>query len=412
MEAKNTAGHLRQILPGRDLTTRSTIELLKQNIYVPLFKKVWPLWAGALAFAIANIMMTAYARGLGVFPQIAMWGSSLYDAIGIKAQSPFYPIAPIFSDLYSMINIGILLGVLGVVLLSQEFKIRTDSWQGYLQGFIGGILMGIGTVLTPLCNVGGFGTAIMALSLSGFLMGLGLIPGAYLGGHFLLWQARRAANGLDLDKAPDMSPLPEKKASSQPLVGWLVLAILIAGAVLYKFSGKTNFAVLLLFGALFGIIFQRSRLCFAAAFRDMFVTRETGLMRWIVVSLLVGMAGFAILKYKGFVPAAHFVNPAGLHTVIGGFIFGVGMVIAGGCGVGVLWRSAEGYVRHWFAILGGMLAAGSWVLIYGQTVGKGPLYGEKVFLPDTFGWPGALAVAGLTLVAFYVFLTWVEARKR
>lgn len=58
-----------------------------------------------------------------------------------------------------------------------------------------------------------------------------------------------------------------------------------------------------------------------------------------------------------------------------------------------------------------MLAAGSWVHIYGQQVGKGWLYGSKVFLPDVLGWAGALAVVGLALAAFYLFLTWVEVRK-
>ncbi len=65
---------------GTDLVkTGSFARTLKQTIYVPLFQKAWPIWAGALAYAVANIMMTAYARGLGVFPQIAMWGASIYN---------------------------------------------------------------------------------------------------------------------------------------------------------------------------------------------------------------------------------------------------------------------------------------------------------------------------------------------
>lgn len=385
---------------------------LDQTLYLPLIRKAWPIWAGALAYAFANILMTAYARSLGVFPQIAMWGASLYNLFGIKAESPFYPLAPVFSDLNSMINIGIVLGVLGVALMSREFKFRTDSPRGYFQGFVGGVLMGVGTVLTPLCNVGGFGSAIMALSLSGFLMGLGLLPGAYVGSRFLGWQARKAVDRLDLGKAARVqAPAPESR-SIAPALGWVVIALLVTLAALYGASGKPNFAVMLLFGALFGVIFQRSRLCFAAAFRDVFTTRDTALLRWIVISLMVGIAGFSILKFKGFVPAAHFVQPASIFTVAGGFIFGIGMVVAGGCGVGILWRSAEGYVRHWFALLGGMLAAGSWVLVYGQTIGKGWAYGPKVFLPDTLGWTGALIAAGAGLAAFYLFLTWMEVRKK
>ena len=46
--------------------------------YISVWKKAWPLWAGALALAFANIFMFAYARAIGVFPQMAMWGSSIY----------------------------------------------------------------------------------------------------------------------------------------------------------------------------------------------------------------------------------------------------------------------------------------------------------------------------------------------
>ncbi len=394
------------------LPVRSPFNLIRQTLFAPLFERPWPAWAGALAFAGTNVLMAAYARGLGVFPQLAMWGASLYSFLGLKTESPFppYPVTPVFQDVHSMINVGLILGVLGAALLSREFKIRRDSWKGYVQGFLGGGLMGFGTVLTPPCNVGGFGTAIMAMSLSGYLMAVGLLAGAYLGARILIGQAARAVAGLVLEETP-RAEIPEKRPALQPFAGWLVLLALGGIAWLFAARGRPNFAVLLLFGALFGIIFQRSRLCFAAAFRDVFTTRETGLLRWILVSLAVGMAGFAVLKSKGFVAADHFVFPAGLHNVAGGFVFGIGMVLAGGCGAGVLWRSAEGYLRHWFAILGGMLAAGSWVHLYGQKVGQGWLYGPKLFLPNLLGWGGALAAASLTLALFYLFLTWVEAKK-
>lgn len=390
----------------------ATIEQLRQTLYVPLFKRAWPVWTGALAFALANVLMAGYARGLGVFPQMSMWGASIYNFLGIKTEAPFYPVTPVHLDVHSMINFGIIFGVLAAALISQEFKLRTDSWRGYAQGLLGGVLMGFGTVMTPPCNVGGFGTAVMAFSLSGYLMAVGLLGGAYLGGRILVWQAARAVAALDLAGARETALPQASRSSRQPLVGLLALVVLLAVVALYVAANKPPFAVLLLFGALFGIIFQRSRLCFAAAFRDVFVTRETGLLRWILVSLAVGMVGFAILKAKGFVPADHFVFPAGIHNVTGGFIFGLGMVLTGGCGIGILWRSAEGYVRHWFALFGGMLAAGAWVHIYGDQVGKGWLYGSKVFLPDSFGWLGAFVVAGLALSIFYLFLTWVEASKR
>ncbi|RJQ20554.1 MAG: hypothetical protein C4560_04970 [Nitrospiraceae bacterium] len=80
--------------------------------------------------------------------------------------------------------------------------------------------------------------------------------------------------------------------------------------------------------------------------------------------------------------------------------------------VGILWRSAEGYTRHFIAILGTMVAAGLWVPIYGFKVGEGPLYGKALFLPDMFGWGGALMLTLVILIFFYFFVTWLEIRKK
>ena len=78
----------------------------------------------------------------------------------------------------------------------------------------------------------------------------------------------------------------------------------------------------------------------------------------------------------------------------------------------MLWRSAEGYIRHWFAVLGAMLVAGLWVPIYGSQVGTGKLYGSPLFLPDKFGWGGTLIGVLAILIAFYIFVTWIELKKK
>ena len=59
-----------------------------------------------------------------------------------------------------------------------------------------------------------------------------------------------------------------------------------------------------------------------------------------------------------------------------------------------------------------MLAAGSWVLLYGAKVGEGWLYGDPVFLPDVYGWPGALVLGFGILIIFYIILVFVEVKTR
>ncbi|MGI9953048.1 YeeE/YedE thiosulfate transporter family protein [Moorellaceae bacterium AZ2] len=376
------------------------------------FREPWPLGVGVLALAITNLFMFMYARALGVFPQIAMWGSWLYNLLGIKTESPFapYPVKPLYLDMHSLLDVGIILGALGASLLAREFKIRKEDGPGYFFGALGGLLMGIGTVLMPPCNVGGFWVATMAMSLSGPLAAVGLLLGAYVGGRILQGHMRRAVLKIDFSRAAEGKPARLQTYSSQPARGVLVFIFILILALVYYRSGMPKHAGLLLFGLVFGLIVQRSRLCFAAAFREILTTRDGTVMKWVLLSMAVGTLGFALLKGQGYQPQ-HMVFPAGWHNIVGGFVFGIGMVLAGGCGLGILVRSGEGYTRSWVAIFTAMLTSGAWVHLYGHKVGEGWLYGKPVYLPEVLGWGGALAFVYGFLLVFYLFILWVEAGK-
>jgi hypothetical protein len=402
-----TGGNIREQGTGKKV-----YEAIVSTLYVPVWKKAWPLWVGAVALAFANIFMFAFARAVGVFPQLSMWGSQIYNLLGIKTDAPFtaYPLTPLHLDIHSMINFGIILGVGMAALLSAEFKIRRDDWRGYLAAAAGGVLMGFGTVVMPPCNVGGFYSATMALSLSGPLTVFGLLPGAYVGGLLMKWEARKAVAAIDFRSLPKGEPVKKAGTSVQPYIGAAVGLTLVAIASVYTSRGMAKFAGLLLFGAVFGVIFQRSRLCFTSAFREIFVSRNGTLMKWILLSIAIGTVGFSILKSQGYQPM-HYVLPVGLHTVVGAFLFGAGMSMAGGCGIGILWRTAEGYTRAWVALAFGMLTSGAWVLIYGKHVGEGPLYGKPISLGQQFGWFGGTAIVFAFLAIFYLFILYVEAGK-
>ena len=391
---------------------KKVYEGIVSTLYVPVWKKAWPLWAGAVALAFANIFMFAYARAIGVFPQLAMWGSQIYNLLGIKTDAPFtaYPLAPLHLDVHSAINFGIILGVGMAALLSAEFKIRRDDWRGYLAAAAGGVLMGFGTVVMPPCNVGGFYSATMALSLSGPLTVFGLLPGAYVGGLLMKWEANKAVAAIDFRSLPMGEPAKKAGPSAQPYIGAAVGLALVAIASVYVSRGMVKFAGLLLFGALFGVIFQRSRLCFTSAFREILVSRNGTVMKWILLSIAIGTVGFSILKSQGYQPM-HYVLPVGLHTVVGAFLFGAGMSMAGGCGIGILWRTAEGYTRAWVALIAGMFTSGAWALIYGKHVGEGWLYGKPVNLGQEFGWFNGTMLVFAFLAMFYIFILYVEAGK-
>jgi len=67
-------------------------------------------------------------------------------------------------------------------LLAKEFKLRFPrSALRYAQSFAGGLLMGYGSGLAIGCTIGAFFSSIASLSVSGWLFGLALAGGAYLG---------------------------------------------------------------------------------------------------------------------------------------------------------------------------------------------------------------------------------------
>ncbi|MHB8880667.1 MAG: YeeE/YedE thiosulfate transporter family protein [Thermodesulfovibrionales bacterium] len=94
------------------------------------------------------------------------------------------------------------------------------------------------------------------------------------------------------------------------------------------------------FGLIYGMCLQYGRFCFASAFRDLFAV---GVPR-MVVGIMTATLFFGFVS--SFVTATGFstfhASPSGIHSSIAGLIFGVGMVFAGGCASGSLYKTGEG----------------------------------------------------------------------
>src|SRR5205814_3362458 len=112
---------------------------------------------------------------------------------------------------------------------------------------------GVGATLAFGCNIGGFFSAISALSLAGFAMMVGLGVGAFLGLRYLVWETAHrpgwsSGRGRTWGRA-------RRDASRQPLVGALLLLALIAVPFAYAGVGHAQRGLFVLFGAVFGVIF-------------------------------------------------------------------------------------------------------------------------------------------------------------
>src|SRR3990172_7498493 len=99
-------------------------------------------------------------------------------------------------------------------------------------------------------------------------------------------------------------------------------------------------AAYLWFGFVYGMCLQYGRFCFSSAFRDLFAVGVPRMAVGIMIAMVLFGTVSAFVTATGnstFHPA-----PYGIHSVIAGFIFGVGMVLTGGCASGSLYKAGEG----------------------------------------------------------------------
>ena len=112
----------------------------------------------------------------------------------------------------------------------------------------------------------------------------------------------------------------------------------------------------LVIGIIFGFALQRGRFCMNSAFRDIIVLKEYTLIKAVALAILVMMIGFHLLATTGSIQ----LNPKPLYwgaVIFGGFIFGIGMVLAAGCASGTTYRVGEGMMGSFVAAIG--LTAGA-----------------------------------------------------
>jgi hypothetical protein len=196
----------------------------------------------------------------------------------------------------------------------------------------------------------------------------------------------------------------KKKKNQIPYGFGLVAIATIIGIFLNTISSTV--ALYWAFGIAFGVILQRGRFCFTASMRDPYLTGSTSLTRAVLIAFAVTTIGFTAIKYGYFsnglpIPGMGYVVPISFATIIGAFIFGIGMVIAGGCASGTFMRLGEGFqmqiISLIFFVIGSLWGAhdfGWWKMNF---ISKG----RSIFLPDLFGWAGGLAVQLTFIFALY-----------
>ena len=409
------------------MSEQSVLAVKARGLYKAMCQTEWNATVTGIVVGVLSVLIMAWWRPWGAVGAIRNWGdwlmygltSLLGTDVGIFAYYEEAPRAILVSS-GSVIGIGFILGAFVSACLGKEFALRIPPYREMVKAVIAGILMGIGATLAGGCNVGGFYNAIGNLSANGFAMMLGLVFGVILGLKLLYLEMEHISWGDGGAKTIDFpSPIVF-------LLGLAAFLFLIFKAYGYSANEDSDYIAslsgVILIAAALGYAMQRGRWCMVQGFREPHMTGDCTMAKSVMLSMLVVAVGAAVLKYE--VPmradGEAVLNPInyirgtfGWGGVVGGFIFGLGAMFAGGCGSGTLWRVGEGQVKlmmvvPFFAITSSILTG--WFRDM-EFEAEGVL-GKYVYLPDAMGYGPTLLLIVLFLLIWYLVVTWNEETNK
>lgn len=174
--------------------------------------------------------------------------------------------------------------------------------------------------------------------------------------------------------------------------------------------------VAFIFGSVVGLLVQRSRFCNTAALRDAILFKTYRNTKALLVAMMILTIGFTTFITFGDGNPMHF--DVGLNQVVGLFLFGIGMVLAGACTVSTWVKTGEGNIGALWALLftfiGMFLFSLLWSYNYwppapAAMTGEPNLealqlgYSNAATLQEKYGIPAIVFGLGQALVLFAIY---------
>jgi uncharacterized protein len=177
-------------------------------------------------------------------------------------------------------------------------------------------------------------------------------------------------------------------------------------------------------GVVFGAVAQRTHFCTMGAIADIVALGDWTRMRMWVLAIAVAVIGFNAMVGLGWVQAEHslYAGPSllWLSNLAGGLAFGVGMVLASGCGSKTLVRVGGGSLKS--AVVLCVLAVAAYATMRGvlgvarvdtfDRVAVGLPSGQDLpsLLAHATGWPRTTLAPSLGGAIGLLLIGWVLAR--
>lgn len=195
-------------------------------------------------------------------------------------------------------------------------------------------------------------------------------------------------------------------APANPAIQTLPLALFVAsiaaGALLVG-AEDWRLGVLVVIGGLLGVALYHGAFGFTSAYRRALIARDMGAVRAQIIMIALAMVLFAPLLAEGRVLGSGIggaLAPTDGRVVVGAFMFGIGMQIAGGCASGTLFTLGGGSLRMALT-LAAFCGGGFWATFHLGFWNTLPSAGTVAFHRE-LGWGGALTLSLVVLAGLWL----------
>ncbi len=375
-------------------------------------------WAPIPA-VIALGILSAYYFGLtgtywAVTGEFTRWGGHALEAFGVDLSTwGYYKIMNMDGNIFTRIDgvmiIGMFAGCIAAAFWGNNVKLRMPASNiRIFQALIGGIIAGFGARLGMGCNLASFFTGIPQFTFHAWMFTIAMIVGVYLGAKFSLLPFFQSK--IRLQKVSCTKPLEKNESKVKSLFtlgSFIFIAIIIWALYLIFAQGSTKLGMAMLFGSAFGLAIAKAQICFTSAFRDIFTTGRSELAKAIIIGMAVATLGVFSYIMIGQPPKIMWAGP---NAIIGGILFGFGIVLAGGCECGWMYRAVEGQVHFWVVGIGNVIGATLLAFVWDDLSLELATSWPKINLLEVFGNYGGLFLNYGLLILLFALILVLEKR--
>lgn len=378
------------------------------------FRKTLSRFWSPIPAVIALGVLSAYYFGItgtywAVTGEFTRWGGHFLQLFGVDVSTwGYYKLMSIEGNIFTRVDgvmiIGMFAGCIAAAFWGNNVKFRLplNNIRIY-QALIGGIIAGFGARLGMGCNLASFFTGIPQFSFHAWVFTAFMMVGVYFGVKVALSPFFQSK--IKMQKVSCAKPLEhneEKVKKFFTLGTFAFIAIMLWALYLIFVANSSKLGMAMLFGAAFGLIIAKAQIYFTSAFRDIFTTGRSELAIAIIIGMAVATLGVFTYLNMGAAPKIFWTGP---NVVIGGLLFGFGIVIAGGCECGWMYRAVEGQVHFWIVGVGNIIGATLLAFVWDDISEPLATSWPKINLLESFGqYGGLVANYGLLFLFFIVIL--------